>query len=111
MQIKHFINLKTQETGNMKVDFNKQFVGPKGNTLKDNIADTIASYMFNLANLGGNPINREQKMQAYRIYRKVLENPAMVDITTEDASFIKDVCAEYMTAGAYGQIEDLIENN
>lgn len=94
----------------MKVDFNRVFRGPKNQPLKENIADTIAAYMFNLATLSGKPINREQKMQAYRIYRKVLENPASVEITTEDASFIKDVCAEYMTAGAYGQIEDIIEN-
>lgn len=95
----------------MKVNFNRQFVGAKSEPLKENIADTIAAYMFNLAGLNDKPATREQKMTAYRIYKKIVENPSSVDITTEEASFIKDVCGETLTAGAYGQIEDIIENN
>lgn len=94
----------------MKVDFNKQFVGAKGEPLKENIADTIAAYMFNFAGLNDKPATREQKMTAYRIYRKITKDPYSVEITTEEATFIKDVCGETLTAGAYGQIEDLIEN-
>lgn len=95
----------------MKVDFNKQFAGAKGEPLKENIADTIAAYMFNLSGLNDKPVTREQKMTAYRIYRKIADNPSSVEITTEEATFIKDVCGETLTAGAYGQIEDIIENN
>lgn len=95
----------------MKVNFNKSFVGAKGEPLKENIADTIAAYMFNLAGLNDKPVTREQKMTAYRIYRKITKDSSSVDITTEEASFIKDVCGETLTAGAYGQIEDIIENN
>lgn len=95
----------------MKVNFNKSFVGAKGEPLKENIADTIAAYMFNLAGLNDKPATREQKMTAYRIYCKMTKEPSSVEITTEEATFIKDVCGETLTAGAYGQIEDLIENN
>lgn len=95
----------------MKVDFNKQFIGPKGEDLGENISERIVSYMFNLSELEGKPMTREQKLTAYRIYRKFLQNPSSVDITTEEATFIKQVCAENLTAGAYGQIEDIIENN
>lgn len=95
----------------MKVDFNKKFIGITGNELKENIAETISAYMFHLMDLDGKPILREQKMTAYHIYRKILQNPSLVDITTEEATFIKQVCAEKLMAGAYGQIEDLIENN
>lgn len=95
----------------MKVDFNKKFIGIKGDELKENIADAIAAYMFNLMELDGKPTSREQKMMAYHIYRKILKDPSLVDITTEEATFIKQVCVEKLTAGAYGQIEDLIENN
>ena len=95
----------------MKVDFSRQFVGPNGSFLKENIAETVVSYMFNLSRLGDKPATREQKMMAYRIYSKITKEPSSVEITTEEASFIKEVCSESLTAGAYGQIEDIIENN
>lgn len=95
----------------MRVDFDRSFIGMGGEPMKENIAETIATYMFNLSQLDGKPIGREQKMTAYRIYTKMVKSPSSVDMTTEEATFIKDVCGENLTAGAYGQIEDLIENN
>ena len=95
----------------MKLNMNKNFIALKGEPMKEKINETIAMYMFSLSQVAGNPATREQKLKAYNINKKINDNPSEVDITTEEASFIKDVCAENLTAGAYGQIEDLIENN
>lgn len=95
----------------MTVNFNKAFTDNKGAAIEStpNIADAIATHLFNLNHVGGSATTAEQKYMAYSLSKRISSDPEAVVLTTEEGSFIKRVCAEVFTAGAYGQIVDLIE--
>ena len=71
----------------------------------------IAVYLYNLSSLKGAALTPEQKYRAYTLCMRIGCNPENLELTTEEACLIKDVCFEKMSAGAYGQIVDMIENN
>lgn len=97
----------------MKVNFNKSFADCFGKELseKKNVAEQLGMYLFNLSHLGGSPLSGEQKYMAYSLCRRICSNPDVVEMSTEEASFLKEVCAEVFSSGAYGQIVDIIECN
>lgn len=99
----------------MKVNLNKPFLDVKGNPVKINgsdhlVSDAVSFALFNLAQFNGHPASAEQKYQAYTLFKKVQENASEVEISTEDGSFIKSICVEVLSAGAYGQLVDIIES-
>lgn len=53
----------------------------------------------------------EKKYELHKISRKIAADPESVEMTTEEASLLKEVAAEAYSCGAYGQIVDIIENN
>lgn len=71
----------------------------------------LAMSLFSLSSLGGRPLAKEQKYMAYSMSRRMAESPASFECTAEEAAFLKDVCSETLSAGAYGQVVDLIESN
>lgn len=94
----------------MKVNFNRQFKDFRGENLKgENIAHSIAEALFYYGK--DNPVNRNEKFRAYCLSQKIIQQDGVVEISTEEASLIKEVCGEALTAGGYGQIHDIIENN
>lgn len=94
----------------MKVNFNRTFTDCFGKEIEGkNIGEQVCLFLFNLSSLSGNPIPAEKKYMAYTLCNRISVHPDEVELTTEEASFIKDVCNEVMSAGAYGQIVDLIE--
>ena len=104
----------------MKINFKKNFVDSFGcpiTELKDGKRTTqeiwrfLAATLFSLSSLGKEPLSKEKKYTAYLLSKRIAENPEAVDCTTEEASFLKEVCCEMLNAGAYGQVVDLIENN
>lgn len=104
----------------MKINFKKNFVDSFGcpiTELKDGKRTTkeiwrfLAATLFSLSSLGKEPLSKEKKYTAYLLSKRIAENPEAVECTTEEASFLKDVCSEMLNAGAYGQVVDLIENN
>lgn len=103
----------------MKVNFYKEFVDCFGNPIVENkngeavpqeVWRVIATKLFGLSILGGTMLSAEKKYMAYELSMRISSNPAQAECTTEEASFIKDVCAEHLSAGAYGQVVDIIEN-
>lgn len=92
----------------MKIKFNMPFVNYKGQATQEIIGDKVAEALFT-AGMQNNQINSEDKYKAYRVCRKISEAVGEVDITTEEATLIKNVCVNYMTAGGYGQLYELIE--
>lgn len=92
----------------MKVNFNRQFKDFRGEYLKgENIAHSVAEALFFYGK--DKPVNRDEKFKAYCLSQKIVQQDGMVEITTEEASLIKEVCGECLTAGGYGQIYELIE--
>lgn len=94
----------------MKVNFNRQFTGFDGKPLKEKINDELAKALFGFNQFKGEQVTPEQKLMAYRLFQK-LNADGEVEISTEEASFIKHLAAESLLAGAYGQVYDLIEGN
>lgn len=100
----------------MNINLNVPFVDLMGKPIYENgkeanVADRIASLLFNLSALHKEPLNAEQKYQAYKLCTAIIHSPSSVELSAEQASFIKDVCSEAFSAGAYGQVVDIIENN
>lgn len=97
----------------MKVNFNVSIKDFKGNevTVGDKpmlFSDRIAQLLFNYGNK--TPVPADDKWLAYKLCNRVA-NSDVVELTTEEGAFILKICGEYLTAGAYGQIRELIENN
>ena len=93
----------------MKVNFNVKFKGLHGEELDRLISDALAEAMYS-AGSEGNQIPNEEKFVAYKICTRIISSKNEIEITTEEASLIKRVAANCFTAGAYGQIYELIEN-
>ncbi|WP_455670221.1 hypothetical protein [Phocaeicola faecalis] len=92
----------------MKVNLNKKFKDFRGNELSgDNIALSIAEALFFYGK--DKPVNRDDKFKAYCLSQKIIQNDGIIEITTEEATLIKEICGEGLTAGGYGQVYELIE--
>lgn len=94
----------------MKVNLNKCFVDCFGKNIEGkNIAEQLSLFLFNLSSLAGSPLSAENRYLAYCLCNRISSCPSTVELTTEEASFIKEVANEAFSAGAYGQIVDIIE--
>lgn len=92
----------------MKVNFNRKFRSYDGRELAgQNIASAVAEALFNYGK--DKPVSREDKFKAYVLCQRIIQDNGTLDITTEEATLIKEVCGECLTAGGYGQIHELIE--
>lgn len=96
----------------MKVNFNQSFKDFKGNEVKVNgqavlILDEVGKILFNMGTSGN--MSADEKYMAYKLCNKVCQC-GEIDLSAEEAAFIIKACGETLTAGAYGQVRDLIEN-
>lgn len=100
----------------MNVNLNVPFVDLMGKPIVEKgkeavVADRVASLLFNLSALHKEPMSAEQKYQAYKLCTAIIHSPGNVELSAEQAAFIKEVCSEAFSSGAYGQIVDIIEKN
>lgn len=95
----------------MKVNLNRKFRDFKGNETKEVIADKVAEALYTAGAIPEWPIRREDKFRAYKLCQKIICSEGIIEIESEDATLIKSVCANFLTAGAYGQIHELIEGS
>ena len=98
----------------MKVNLNQSFKDFKGNEVKVNgqavlISDEVGKILFNMGTSGNTPLSSDEKYMAYKLCNKLCRS-GQIDLSTEEAAFIIKACGEQLTAGAYGQVRDLIEN-
>lgn len=99
------------------MNFKKAIVGFDGKPLlKKNgdeiqMNDEVCMHLYNAGQLKGVSLSEEQKYKAYRLCMRISKNPSDVEITTEEGTLIKGICHEKMSAGAYGQVVDVIESN
>lgn len=92
-----------------KVDLNKNFLDYRGNETKERIADKVAEALYSAGAIPEWAIKREEKWRAYKLCQQIINNKGVIEIESEDATLIKEVCSNFLTAGAYGQIHELIE--
>ena len=97
----------------MKVNLNRNLLDFRGREFielvngkesKKSVRDLVAA--------GSNPqknMETSKKLRAYKMLQQIISNRGVLNIETEDAALLKEICGEYLTAGTYGQIYDLIE--
>lgn len=93
----------------MKVNLNKKFKDFRGKESNEVIADKVAEALYSAGAIPEWAIKREDKFRAYKLCQKIITNNGIIEIESEDATLIKDVCSNFLTAGAYGQVHELIE--
>ena len=96
----------------MKVNFNRPFTDFKGNAMCENgkplmMSEGIGRELFQLGR--SERRNADDKYMAYKLCNRISSSSGDVDLTAEEGAFIVNVCADSMTAGAYGQVKDIID--
>ena len=92
----------------MKVDLNRKFKSYDGRELGgQDISSAVAEALFNYGK--EKPVPHEDKFKAYVLCQRIIHNNGVLEMTTEEATLVKEVCGECLTAGGYGQVYELIE--
>lgn len=92
----------------MKIDFNRHFKKFDGSEAPEIMRDIISQALFNMG--AGRHVDMTTKFNAYMLSQKIMNATGCVEISTEEATMIKEAAAATLTAGGYGQIHQLIEN-
>ena len=71
------------------------------------ISSTVSSILF----LGQGCEKAEEKMKAFDLSQRIYKATSDIEISTEEASFIKTHISKALIAGAYAQVVYLLENN
>ena len=95
----------------MRVKFNRPFVDQKGSPLSVMMADEIGKSLFFLGSSGKSQVSAEDKYKAYKLCNRISSSQESTELTADEAAFVLRICGDTLSAGAYGQIRDLIENN
>ena len=102
----------------MKINLNRPLLDFKGNEaikvvngkeVKQYLRDMVSEALYAA---GSNPqqgLDMSKKLRAYKMLQQIINNRGVLDIETEDATLLKEICADFFVSGAYGQIYDLIE--
>ena len=102
----------------MKINLNRPLLNFKGNEaikvvngkeVKQYLRDMVSEALYAA---GSNPqqgLDMSKKLRAYKMLQQIINNRGVLDIETEDATLLKEICADFFVSGAYEQIYDLIE--
>ncbi|WP_044272476.1 hypothetical protein [Bacteroides timonensis] len=93
----------------MKVDLNRVFKDYKGLETENVISDKVAEALYSAGITPEFAIKREYKFRAYKISKSIIDNNGVVELSSEDISLIKEICSNFFTAGAYGQVHEILE--
>lgn len=93
----------------MKVDLNKNFKDFRGVETSESVANKVAEALYSAGAIPEWKINQEDKFKAYKLCQQIINKGGKIEINTEEATLIKEVCSNFLTAGAYGQVHEIIE--
>lgn len=102
----------------MKVNLNKNLLDFRGKEAfelvdgkerKKSLRDMVSEALYAAGVNQQKSMEMAKKLRAYKMLQQIINNRGVLDIETEDATLLKEICAEFFTAGAYGQIHELIE--
>lgn len=94
----------------MKVDFNKPLKDFRGEDMKDefgevqNIKDIVCARLYS----SGKDMSIDDKFEAYKLMKRIEASNSDVDINDRESLLIKECCNNTLTAGAFGQIFELL---
>ena len=99
----------------MNVNLNRPFLDATKKAVKDSegkevlVSERICVMLYNLSNRGGKPATADEKYKAYRLMCRIQDNPEAVQVDAAEAGLIRELCAEQLSAGAYGQVAELLD--
>jgi hypothetical protein len=93
----------------MKVNFKRELKGPDGKPA-GMMDEQLRLVLFQMDSSERLPLSADDKYMSYQIGKRMLENGGEIEMSVEEAAFLKRVCAAGFRAGAYGQVVDLIES-
>lgn len=96
----------------MEVDFNKTFKNYKGEDATEKeqtitIKDAVCQRLY----LSGEGITPDEKYEAYKLMLRIVPSDGAVEIKDKESVLIKKICDKTLTAGAYGQLVDLLNES
>ena len=95
----------------MRVNFNKTIKTYKGTGMIDQSTNRpllMSDYVCGCLFLCPENYSADDKYAAWKLLNKIKAD-GETEITSEEASLIKKICAERSSAGIYGQVVDAIE--
>jgi hypothetical protein len=92
----------------MKLNFNKRFLDAKGNETQEVISEVLQQILYSAGANEKIALNPDEKYSAYKLMQRLAPD-SEVELTIEEASFLKKLAGAVLMAGAYGQIHDLLE--
>ncbi|WP_195375347.1 hypothetical protein [Parabacteroides leei] len=106
----------------MKVNFNKVLKDYKGDEVYKNVEvikdgkkevekqpQLIKDFVCQSLYTCGEGLTQEEKYLSYTLTLRIIPSVEDIEISSEEGTLIKKVCDKYLTAGAYGQVVELIE--
>lgn len=100
----------------MEVDFHRNFRDAFGEDILDEqgerreIGRTMSNHLYSCSSLGGKPLSGEEKYLAYKLSKKIAGSTGATELSLEEGAFLKKLGAQVLSAGAYGELLDLIEH-
>ena len=94
----------------MKVNFNKPLKTFKGEDMKDEVGkvqiikDIVCARLYS----SGDEMNEDEKYESYKLMTRINAADGDMDISDKESLLIKKCCNKTLTAGAFGQIFDLL---
>lgn len=94
----------------MKVNFNKPLKTFKGEDMKDElgkvqiIKDIVCARLYS----SGDDMNQDEKFEAYNLMTRINASEGEMDISDKESVLIKKCCDKTLTAGAFGQIFNIL---
>lgn len=96
----------------MTYNLNVPFRDITGKTVEDQFGNTqmIGEYIaVRLFNAGNADMPQEKILMVYRIARRIIENPAEVQLSHEEVMTVEEQLRGVLTIGAFGQVYDILE--
>lgn len=95
----------------MERNFNRPFLDYKGNPIQSAlIADEVCKILFNVGTGNSDKSTLDEKFMAYKLCTRIMQSPETVELSVDEAAYIDKTCGERLTAGAYGQLRSLLNN-
>lgn len=93
----------------METNFNQPFKDYKGNPFAGtNMADEVCKVLFTVG-LGNDQATADDKYMAYKLCNRIMQHPEKVELSADEMAYLIRLCGEKLSAGAYGQVKDLVE--
>ncbi len=92
----------------MKINFTTKLKNFDGSETEKTVGHLIGCLLFGYGDANA---STDKKYSAYKLMQRISQSEVECEISVEEASLIKEIVAKSMSAGAYGQIVDLLENN